>query len=174
MPSVIDYENLLVKLLPTGMAWVGDRIKALSKSYAPECSRADTMIQSLFSESLPSTATECISEWETLVGITSESSVDLATRRQNVIARLNAIGGQSKAYFLNIITSLGYSATITDDFPVLRAGFRAGDLAYDSDWLFAFRVAVITSNQTIAQERIEPLILKLKPAHTVCFFTYSS
>jgi uncharacterized protein YmfQ (DUF2313 family) len=169
-----SYNTLIVKLLPQGQAWRGDNLKTLVQAFALEVKRMESKIEQVFSEAIPSTSIDCLSDWETVCGL-PDAGTSLATttlgRQNNVIARLVATGGQNAAYFEQIGASLGYEVTITDAFRPFRVGDSVGNLLYSTAWMFVFTVTV--ANCAAADPIFEQLIDKYKPAHTTAIFEWT-
>jgi uncharacterized protein YmfQ (DUF2313 family) len=63
---------------------------------------------------------ELLSDWERVVGLPDPCMPDnptVAERRQAVVARLTAQGGQTVAFFEGLAASLGYEATVQERRP---------------------------------------------------------
>lgn len=130
-------------------------------------------------------------DWERVLAL-APSATDTYQQRQNrVLAKLAEIGGLSIPYFINLAASVGYTITI-DELEPFRAGrSRAGDPLYVPDIIFVWRVNIQNSKtlsyrfragKSLAGERlcafgdpdIENIFNDLKPAHTLCIFTYQT
>jgi uncharacterized protein YmfQ (DUF2313 family) len=187
--SLSDYQTLIVKLLPRGMAWAGANLRSLLQSFAPSLQRVDAQIETIFQEAIPSTAVQCLSDWERILGIPDEIfplATDTATRQANIVAKLRATGGQSAAYYTSIAATLGYTITFTDCYQPFYAGKScAGDLLYSQAWAYAFTVNVTTAtcsnltydptaapNRRVYDPVLESMINTLKPAQTVVIYSY--
>ena len=169
-----SYKTLIVKLLPQGQAWRGDNLKTLVQAFALEIKRMESKIEQVFAEAIPSTASDCLSNWETICGL-PDAGMSLAStttgRQNNVIARLVATGGQNAAYFEQIGASLGYDVTITDAFRPFRVGNTVGNALYSTAWMFVFEVNV--TNASAADVIFENIVNKYKPAHTTALFEWA-
>ena len=120
-----------------------------------------------------------------LIGAGSPS---LRKTRLDVVAKLNATGGATVEYLINLAAAAGYSITI-DEFSAFRAGSGvAGGSLLSEDWDHWFRVnsALNTlvyffagynaSGDPLASwgnERLECLINRHKPAHTQVIYSYT-
>ena len=112
-------------------------------------------------------------------------------RIQQVLLRLNALGGLSIPYFIGLAKAAGYTVTITEPQP-FRAGVnRAGDRLAREDIMFVWHVNVQSGGRTAyhfragssaageplgsyADSVIEYIINDLKPAHTAVHFNYGA
>jgi uncharacterized protein YmfQ (DUF2313 family) len=172
--SQANYKNLIIKLLPQGQAWRGANLTALVQAFAIEAKRMSDKIEQIFAEAIPSTASDCLSDWESVCGL-PESGTSLASttlgRQNNVIARLVATGGQNAAYFEQIGASLGYDVTITDAFRPFHVGNTVGNALYSTAWMFVFEVNV--TNASAADVIFENIVNKYKPAHTTALFEWA-
>lgn len=189
-----QYKQLLKSLLPPGEAFPRDSgtdMDDLLSALAEEWARIDARGATLIVESLPSTTSELLSDWERVAGLPDKCSGTLEEtlqgRRKVLIAKLTSNGGQSRAYFIEVAAALGYEVTIEEFLP-FRAGLSvAGDPLTNGAWVFAWRihapnVTVIQfrAGQSVAGERLrtwgndtlECKINQLAPAHTIPIFAY--
>lgn len=171
----LAYIDLLRKLLPKGRAW--DRVKeddiGLLEAVATEYCRVDERGADLLNELDPRTATEMLSDWETLLALPDEctpAAVGLIERRDQARQKLSALGGISKSYYENIAQNLGFDAIISDyqsfragrgrcgdplatpfdaDRDVFKAGRnRAGDILVRHGWRYTMEVNVEATTVT--------------------------
>lgn len=192
-----EYAYLLRNLLPPGQAFrrdPGTNLETFLRGLAIELSRVEARSDQLPIEVTPSTTTELLAEWEAVAGLPDKCSGRLEDtlqgRRNALMAKLSSVGGQSKAYFIEVAKQLGYDITITE-FRPFRAGMsRAGDaLTNTDDWVFAWRVnsreTTVISFRAGLSAAGEPLrswgnsaleckITQLSPAHTYVFFAYGA
>lgn len=190
-----QYAEQLDALLPKGLAWPREsdaRMRALTQGLAIELSRVDARGDDLLSEVLPSSTLEMLSDWERAVGLPDPCVPDGSTlqeRRAALITRLTSTGGQSRAFFIALAESFGYTITITE-FRPFRVGVSAvGDALYGDDWMYAwrinapettvvyFRVGVSAVGEPLRKwgnELLECVFNRIKPAHTILIFGYSS
>ena len=126
---------------------------------------------------------------EVLNGITPFFAVSLLSDWERVLAKINATGGLSRKYFINLAKSLGYNITIDEPEP-FRAGInRAGDRLWVPEiiwvWIvniddaqvpvYRFRAGSSVAGErlmTFGQNLIENIFQDLKPAHTHVVFNY--
>jgi uncharacterized protein YmfQ (DUF2313 family) len=190
--TAASYIRMLKGLLPRGPLWSvpsGSVLNKLLQSMADELLRVDTSVVNAFEEADPSTSTAVLSEWERIVGLPDDCtgiSSTLPGRRQQVVARLSARGGQNKQFFIDLAASVGFEVSI-EEFDRFLAGSKAGDGLYNKGWIFAWRVNAISSQSSVfragahagdklsfsSDSTLECLINKRKPAHTVVLFAYT-
>lgn len=90
-------------------------------------------------------------------------------RRQQVMARLVAKGGASKAYFENFAAALGYTITI-NEYQSTRAGvFRPGQRLTSEMMDYTWEVVVVSGP---SNGLLECELRRIKPAHTRLAFKY--
>ena len=196
-----DYAEALADLLPTGPAWDRDPNEALSQLaqglgqvWGKVDSRAADL---LFIETDPRFTLELLGDWERAFGLPDPCIPvvqSLPERRNALVQKLTLQGAQSRAFFIALAASLGYAITITEYVPfqfglssfggshgrfnppgfrfcwTVRVGatrmtrFQFGVSSFGRDSLLDIRRA----------EDLECLFRRLKPAHTLLFFDYST
>ncbi|MNJ39675.1 hypothetical protein D3C77_345530 [compost metagenome] len=134
-----------------------------------------------------------LADWERVAGLPDKCAGTLEStvqgRRNALLAKLTATGGQSKAYFIAIAAALGYEITI-EEFRPFRAGrSTAGDVLTNGDWMFTWRVRApevtvipFRAGRSAAGEQLrawgndtlECKIRQRSPAHTVVLFAYAN
>ena len=103
----------------------------------------------------PDAENDYLYRWEELLAITPPAGANTQQRTDAVLAKLNALGGLSIAYFTAIAESAGYTVTIYEEDQFRAGQSRAGD-----------RISVYTD------PIIETMFEELKPAWTYCRFEY--
>ena len=182
--SASAYTDLITAILPTGPIW--DYLAAADHGamvcgMADEMGRIDARGGDVSLEFTPSTSVELIGEWEALLGLPDPLDptppTALADRQAAAHAALIASGGQSAAYFVKVSAALGVAVTITErpygDVAVAEVAVAEGILAPRGA---AFYWVVDGPSATLAavQARLEALITRLSPAHTVVDFTWTA
>lgn len=191
-----DYLRQMQALLPPGPAWPKDDDALLTRmlgALAAELSRVDGRVQKLVDEDDPRMAAELLLDWERVAGLPdacvalSGQTQSIAQRRAALVARLTMLGGQSKAYFIALAASLGYTVTITEFRPFRAGQSRSGD-PVATNWQFAWQVNAPLNTVTpfragnaVAGDPInswgnkllECVLSRFKPAHTTVVFAYS-
>ena len=190
-----EYRDALAGLLPTGGAWPRDPASALMRflaSLAAELSRLDGRVAQLLAETDPASTTELLTDWERVVGLPDPCvtlAQTVAERRLALEGRLTSVGGQSRRFFIDLGTRLGYSITI-DEFASSGAATSAGISFTGDEWASIWRVNVPTAVaitpfrvgagavgeplRAWSNEVIECQFNRLKPAHTRVLFAYAA
>jgi uncharacterized protein YmfQ (DUF2313 family) len=192
--SADSYLRVLAALIPRGLPWPRDPRSVLQRllgTWADELDRADERAADLLGESDPRGARETIGDWERAFGLpdTCSGATDgssLSQRRQQLVARVTAPGGQSPAHFVALAASLGHTATVVEYRPHTVGDSVSApltDAAWASAWdlcvsdLEVFPLTVLDGlDQPLAQwdedERLPCVIARLAPAHTLANVTY--
>ena len=191
--NAAEYTHLLQQLLPPGAAWPrepGVTLTKLLNGFADGLTRAHNRGIDLLDETDPRTTSEMLADWEITAGLPTACLAGLdqtaVERRLTLHAHVTSRGGQSRAFFISMAATLGYEITISE-FRPLKAGFKAGDPCCDPAWNFVWQVnAPETTIRTFkageskagepvrkwGNERLECEIIRRKPAHTFCQFSY--
>lgn len=198
MKTAIEYKEQLQALLPPGRLWdalredgsLADRLLA---AQAEEFARVNGRVDDLLDEADPRTTMELLEEWEAWAGLPDICTGAMGTlqeRRDALVQKLTSRGGQSRAYFLELASSLGYTVTIDEFRPFICGKSRCGDqLNGGADARFYWRVNVGAAkvigfvcggsqcgNSLGKIDRagvLECLLQRLKPAQTEIIFNYS-
>jgi uncharacterized protein YmfQ (DUF2313 family) len=114
-----DLVNQLIKLLPTGEAWSSSPTSNLYKTialFAGAFTRAFAFADYATTDTFPLTAADSIVDWQASVGLPDPLCPPLTTTqlRQQMIARVENLGGQSPEYFIEFAAKIGYTITITE------------------------------------------------------------
>jgi uncharacterized protein YmfQ (DUF2313 family) len=187
------YAAQALALLPHGPAWprtAESVVARLASSLAQPFRRVHERLCALLAEATPITADALLADWERVLGLPdpcAPAAQTVAERRARVLQRLAAIGGQSRAYYIEIARALGYQIEI-EEFRPFMAGFgRAGDPLYGVPWRFAWRVVAPETTRRYfragegrsgeplsswGNEILECTIRRVAPAHTVVLFAY--
>lgn len=207
--GVRDYKALLLNLLPTGLAWPREGAVQRDKmveAYSLELDRVDSRVGNMLDEADPRTALETLPDWERITGLPDECvfapSQTIQERRNRVVQKLTAIGGQSTGYYKQQADALGYE-TIFKEFRPFVCGLSECGLVEEEigastvvygvtellDLRYYWRVEVLEPRVTwfrvseselgkdpLAKidfaDDLECIINKLKPAHTEVIFSY--
>lgn len=120
------YAETAAAALPPGAFWQGFRDydgtgRELLRAKAQTWLDVDLAAERLIAESQPARAFEMLSDHETQVGLPDSCfqtlNVNIETRRNTVLTRYRAQGGQSPKYFIDLANSLGYDVTVTERRP---------------------------------------------------------
>lgn len=188
-----NYLSQLQALLPPGAAWTREQnavLTMLLAGLAEELTRVDQRAEDLLDQIDPRTADELLPDWETVLGLPDSCTGDLdsvVNRLNAAYGTLTATGGASRAYFIAVAESLGFTVTISEYQPFAVGISAAGDPLYGTDWLYAwlvnapettiteFAVGISSAGDPLrswGNELLECAITKLKPAHTHVLFGY--
>ena len=181
--SVSQYLKLLQSLLPRGMAWSRGNSSTLGQflsAIAEELVRLELAALSLLEERDTQYTSTLLEDHEYDLGLPDECSTlgeTLVQRRKQAHAKLIALGGAHKQYFVDLAASLGYTITI-QEYP--EAGLASifhwqVSINYDDDvYLIWFTSNGSVSGDPISQivgsDMLECFLARYKPAHTRVFF----
>jgi uncharacterized protein YmfQ (DUF2313 family) len=177
------YARALKKLLPPGKIWSptpGSVLSKLCLAIGDELSRVDARGEALIEESDPRTATETLSDWESMLGLPDEDVTEIpatvAQRRLAITQKIIRQGGQTPAYFESLALVCGWVVHVVDiprPYPILRAGFRAGDRCFGLEWAHVFRIDVdFAAVDALSLEGMKRIIRRCAPAHTEIIWNF--
>lgn len=191
-----SYRQQLFALLPRGAAWavnfVGGVFYRLLDGLALELARVDARAWNLLNEMDPRTTVEMLPDWERITGLPDPclggAFQTMQQRRNALVSKLTAVGGQSIAAIIAQALAMGFVITITE-FHEFRAGIsHAGDALTNGVWVFAWQVnaplnsiTYFTAGQSACGDPLAawgntPLQCRLSGqahAHTFPIFSYS-
>lgn len=190
-----QYRQQLRGLLPAGPAWDPELVPEIDlvlTGVAVEFSRLDARAVDLLNEMDPSGVSELVPDWESVMGLPDAClgpNPAFEDRRLSVRRRLVEVGGQSRAYFLEIAVSQGYPAPTITELRAPRMGRSRFGAAHFGTWNAQFMWTLNTGSRhrtgrrfgvTYWGERfganpgnaLECLIRRPAPAHTVVHINY--
>lgn len=185
----MNYRDLLASLLPP-VAYDASQLKldaeltAEGNAFSLISSTADEVTGAV----TPFFSAGLMGDWERVLELTPGEDDSWQQRLDAVLIKLAETGGLSRAYFIKLAATAGYSITI-DEFEPFRAGVsRAGDVIYVPEIIYVWSVNVKSSVtvyyfragaslpgerlSTFGDRVLETIFENLKPAHTYCYFTY--
>lgn len=186
-----SYRDQLLALLPVGAVWPR-QIKALLSgllwAFADEFARVHQRALDLLQERSPLQAFELLDEWEADHGLPDPcgfAATDTPARRAAVVARMLAVGGQTPAFYIQVLAAYEIVASIDEFLPHSVDDDVDAELCGD-DWVYAWRInlpAVTVREFTVidgvgdplaswGNTFVECLIRRLAPAHTIPLFSY--
>ncbi len=133
----------------------------------------------------PRTATFMFSEWVALTGVTVQPTHDQTVAL--IMTRLLNLGGQSVNYFIGVAAAIGYSISIARHRPARYGTAKFGDPYGQGAWAFVWDVLSALVNfvpakygtarygdpyATWANDRLEQVIKRFAPAHSLVRFLY--
>lgn len=173
------YTELLIRLQPPGLAlptapetnWV-----RLLDALALELERMDSRLSRLQTElTVGENSAEMLDSWEAALGLPdpcAPAPKDAITRRARIRAKLSSVGGQSAAYFIQVLNQLGYFATISELSPFEMGLSGMGDGIGGGEWSNAWQVNVPGKLSADMQALLMCVINQLKPAHTAVLWSF--
>lgn len=193
--DVAAYIDLLFAHQPTGPAWSRDPDTGFGPLYAgmaQEFVRFDQRVDQLFLEADPRTAAEMIGDWERVLGLPdpcSAAATSLSAREVLAWRKLAFQAGQTKAFYIALAATLGFTVEIHEFDPAVDAYDGAlTALITDGRWRFVWRVdvldivdfSVFRAGTGRAGDYLreggaidlECVIKAARPAHTRVIFTY--
>ncbi|MGJ8619624.1 MAG: YmfQ family protein [Methylophilaceae bacterium] len=193
--SADDYYGLLQGLLPKGPAWpreAGILLNHQLYAWAEELSKIDARIDDLLDEADPRNTNELLVDWERVVGLPDRCVTIAQTYQQRIdalVSKLQTLGGQSRAYFIALADSLGYTNTTIEEYqPFLCGENTCGDALWSEPDRFVWQLNLPSDGsityfecgesacgdalQSWGDEVLECRINQYKPAHTTAIFAY--
>jgi uncharacterized protein YmfQ (DUF2313 family) len=190
--DVLVYQRAIRSLFPKGKAFNFSEDKSLndiSNSMAALFYKVDKRADDLLKELCPLDSIELLSDWERVLDLPynpNNEELSVQERRNQVLAKLSLVGGQSRAFYISLIKSLGFTIEIQEHRP-FTPGSVAGDAVSNStEWMFVWDVIVTESAayyftagssageslRVFRNEVVQYFINKMKPAHTFVRFIY--
>ncbi|WP_417842968.1 YmfQ family protein [Thalassospira sp.] len=161
------YAETAASALPPGAFWQGFRDydgtgRELLRAKAQTWLDVDLAAERLVAESQPARASEMLADHETQVGLPDccfqTLNVNIEDRRNAVLTRYRAQGGQRPQYFIDMAKSLGYDVTITESRPFVCG---LSEIGGDSSG-----VAPVTRLDTIGADRFSWKVVVPEPRVT--------
>jgi uncharacterized protein YmfQ (DUF2313 family) len=132
--SADDYLQAFNRLLPQGLAWnrdidsVQQQLWTGLNDYWGDVDANAALLLTI--ESDPRQTLQLLPDWEHAWGlpdpcVAEPMSVD--ARRTALLTKMTMLGGQSRQFFLDVATALGYTITITEYAPYMCGISRCGD-----------------------------------------------
>lgn len=192
-----DFATAAAHLLPQGGAWPRDPAATLSgfrrglgRMLGRQHRRALALLRN---ESDPRRTLELLAEWERAFGLPDDcaaSATDIQGRRAALVARIVALGGQSRAYFIGVAAALGIAIEIREPRPFVTNRSRTEqDRTNPVEARFVWIVTAPTTPQRLfrtgasatgeplwqpGDAQLECVIGRLKPAHTRVYYRYGA
>ena len=161
----------LLALAPSGWVWAAMRDPASNYAgllipLAAAAALGEADAEALFAQIDPRVAVAMLPDWEAALGLPDPCAGDaptLADRQAQAYARLTDPGGASAAYFIQFAAALGYGIEISL-FAPYRVGMQLGLRLYDTRWVYAWAVTIISGREDFAVLVCE--MRERAPAHT--------
>lgn len=189
------YQAQLLSLLPAGPAWDPElvpEIISILRGAAQELARIDARAFDLINELDPGGVSELVPDWEVVMGLPDPclgTDPAFEDRRMAVRERLVAVGGQSRAYFINIAIRQGYPSSAISEHRAPRFGRSRFGTAHFGTWVAQFMWVLDTGPRRRLGRRfgssywgerfgsnpsgaLECIIRRGVPAHTLEYIKY--
>lgn len=132
--SNADYLAGLQRLMPRGRVWprAADAVQTkVLAGTAPTFQRIDESAIQLAQDANPSTTVNLLDEWEATLGLPDPcvgAAPTMDQRQAAVRARFNAVGDDTRAFFIEYAANLGYTITIKNQAASRIGRARVGDV----------------------------------------------
>lgn len=185
----------LQALLPPGVALTrepGARLTALLEAMSALLLAAQLRLEGLAVQWDPRRATAMLPDWERLLGLPDDCAPagQLVLDRQTAaFGRLTEVGGQSRAYFIDLADRYGEPGCTIDEFRPAHCNSHCNAALYTDVDAFTWRVNIPhaalnvriancnndcnSALQMYTPSAIECLFGERKPAHTAVVFSYA-
>jgi uncharacterized protein YmfQ (DUF2313 family) len=192
---VSDFVTAMLALLPEGLAWPkspDSNFAMLCEVMAEEFRGIELRNEQLLAEMSPATTSLLFNEREAEFGlpgacITEEQS--LTQRRNAMVAKHKLVGEQSKQFFIDTATTLGYDITITEyqaSDPGPQTEYN-GHTLVDDAWNFVWQINAELETSTpmtfgspfgspftaFGNELLECTMRSIAHGHRALFFSYT-
>ncbi len=188
-----DFADSFQRHMPTGPVWPRDpdtTQRATVEALMPTYVRSWDVACDLPTETLPSTSTFLLPEWESTLGLPDPCAGEdptIAQRQAHVVARLTQGNGPSIPSLTAFAAALGYTITITEFAPARADNLVADGAVYDPAWAFAWQVNApgfvidyFSADESYADEPLATWasrvlqceLQRIAPAHTILMFSY--
>lgn len=193
--DAVQYQAQLRALLPAGPAWDPELVPELEtilSGISQEMARVDARAFDLINEVDPAGVSELVPDWERVMNLPDPclgESPAFEDRRLAVRQRLVAVGGQSRAYFIDIAIRQGYPAADITERRAPRFGRSRFGAAHFGTWSAQFMWTLNSGPRRKLGRRfgasfwgerfgtnpsgaLECVIRRSAPAHTLEFINY--
>ena len=159
--AVSDYDELLRKLLPPGMALDAcnqPEAAELVNKTAVELHAAADLELKLFAEIDPRISTQLLSEWEASLGLPDRCTVGqqtLGERQRAAYAKIVGGGGARRTRYLAILNALGYTDAAIDRSRLWTCEMPCDQPVFDDpQWRFIWRIDLGEDSNSAAFGRL--------------------
>ncbi len=149
--SVEDYKQQLKTLLPTGHLWtlLKDSVlfDKLLEAAAAEYARINGRSDLLVNETDPRSVLELLTEYESFAGLPDAcigAQDTLSQRRDLLQFKLTNLGGQSRQFYIDLSTKLGFSISIYE-YKQHTVGMAVNHAVNGEDWNYVWQVDQLLS-----------------------------
>ncbi len=193
--DALQYQAQLRALLPLGPAWDPELVPELEtilSGVSRELARIDARAFDLINEMDPAGVSELVPDWERVMNLPDPclgENPAFEDRRLAVRQRLIAVGGQSRAYFIDIAIRQGYPSARITERRAPRFGRSRFGAAHFGTWAAQFMWTLNSGPRRRLGRRfgasywgerfganpsgaLECVIRRSAPAHTLEFIDY--
>lgn len=193
--DAVQYQSQLRALLPDGPAWDPELVPELETilmGISQELARIDARAFDLINEMDPTRVSELVPDWEQVMGLPDPclgASPAFEDRRLAVRQRLVAVGGQSRAYIIELAIRQGYPSASITEHRAPRFGRSRFGAAHFGTWAAQFMWTLHSGPRRRLGRRfgasfwgerfgsnpsgaLEFVIRRSAPAHTLEFIDY--
>lgn len=153
MAVATEYRDAMLALLPRGKAWPrhpNSDLAVLFLAFAKELVRVEQRVQQLLRERNPATTSEMLPEWLIdwdVPGPYVPGDLGASRLRDLLVAKITASGWQSRQYFLDLASSLGFEISIEE-----YTEADPGPTGYTGDeWNFVWKITAPATEVTPAR-----------------------
>ena len=145
----------------------------------------------LIDEADPRVTSELLSDWERVLGLPDSCAgtalVTVSQRRDRLLDKLRKVRGQSRQFYIDMATRLGYAGVTVTEFRPMTCSDPCNMSVNGEDWRFAWQVNTANAlpiysaqvgdpcNSPLRSWKSSELLCrlnKLKPAHTLVLMNY--
>lgn len=143
-----DYARQFLVLLPNGQAWpkiLGSTLERATNGLSQEWGFVDRRAADLLEqESDPRKTIELLPDWERAWGLPDpclQEPLSIDARHTMLLQRMTMLGAQSRAWFIGIAASLGYTIEIGEYSPWICGISKCGQSGLDSHGIPRWQIA---------------------------------
>ena len=188
----MTHADLLKRLLPVGVYDINAAL--LGADLAADgaaCDGAQVGAMRLIDEADPRSTSELLSDWERVLGLpdscAGSAAVTVSQRRNRVLDKLRKVRGQSRQFYLNLASYLGYGGVSITEFRPATCADPCDLPVCGEDWRFTWQMntanALAIYEMRVGDPCDSPLrswssselqcrLNKLKPTNTVVLMNY--
>jgi uncharacterized protein YmfQ (DUF2313 family) len=169
-----NFSQQFLSLLPPGSAY-GAVAQSLSFGVGDAFAGLRAYVSNITeTEMVPATADQLLTNWQYDFGLPdccSALSPTLPQQQADLVAKMQATGGQSASYFISLAANLGFPGCTTARFRPARYGDFYGTRYYTLSWRFVWQLTV-RAPETGATELI-CRVTQYQPAYGVVIFNFT-
>jgi len=164
----------------------GSDYDKLTAGQGAELDRVSAAADAFLDGILPDRATRTIGDWERRYGINPAAGATLSSRLAEVVRRMVAQGGLSRAHLIALAEMMGQVITLEEYVPMVCGDAQCGDTlgVEDIRWMWTVRgltqvgefarCGVLRCGEALSYpaSAVEAVFEELKPAHTLVNYVY--